>query len=108
MKIAYQGIAGSYSESCAKEMYPDCETISCKTFDECFEFANNDSSIFSIIPELINNQLSATKPRCWYQYVWNVFLGVQYTSISDIVSPFVGAASSDGSDKPHLWLQAEQ
>ena len=51
MKIAYQGIAGSYSESCAKEMYPDCETISCKTFDECFEFANNDSSVFSIIPE---------------------------------------------------------
>ncbi len=37
MKIAYQGIAGSYSESCAKEKYPDCETISCKTFDECFE-----------------------------------------------------------------------
>ena len=37
MKIAYQGIPGSYSESCAKKMYPDCETISCKTFDECFE-----------------------------------------------------------------------
>ena len=34
MKIAYQGIEGSYSESCAKEMFPDCETISCKTFDE--------------------------------------------------------------------------
>ena len=31
MKIAYQGIEGSYSESCAKEKYPDCETISCKT-----------------------------------------------------------------------------
>ena len=36
MKIAYQGIEGSYSESCAKEMYPNCETISCKTFDEVF------------------------------------------------------------------------
>ena len=24
MKIAYQGIAGSYSESCAKEKYPNC------------------------------------------------------------------------------------
>ncbi len=51
MKIAYQGIAGSYSESCAKEHYPDCETISCKTFDECFERANEDSSIRTIIPE---------------------------------------------------------
>ena len=51
MKIAYQGIAGSYSESCAKEMYPDCETIPCKTFDECFERANEDNSIKTIIPE---------------------------------------------------------
>ena len=51
MKIAYQGIPGSYSESCAKEMYPDCETISCKTFDECFEKANQDNSVRSIIPE---------------------------------------------------------
>ncbi len=51
MKIAYQGIAGSYSESCAKEKYPDCETISCKTFDECFERANEDNSIKAIIPE---------------------------------------------------------
>ncbi len=51
MKIAYQGISGSYSESCAKENYPGCETISCKTFDECFEIANNDSSVRAIIPE---------------------------------------------------------
>ena len=51
MKIAYQGIAGSYSESCAKEMYPNCETISCKTFDECFEKASQDNSIKTIIPE---------------------------------------------------------
>ena len=51
MKIAYQGIPGSYSESCAKENYPECETISCKTFDECFEIANNDNSIKTIIPE---------------------------------------------------------
>ena len=37
MKIAYQGIAGSYSESCAKLMFPNVKTIPCKTFDECFE-----------------------------------------------------------------------
>ena len=51
MKIAYQGIAGSYSESCAKEKYPNCNTIPCKTFDECFEKANEDSSVKAIIPE---------------------------------------------------------
>ena len=51
MKIAYQGIPGSYSESCAKKMYPGCETISCKTFDECFEKASQDNAVRSIIPE---------------------------------------------------------
>ena len=49
--IAYQGIRGSYSESCIKENYPDCETIPCKTFDECFEKANSESSVRAIIPE---------------------------------------------------------
>ena len=51
MKIAYQGVTGSYSESCAKNNYPGCETIACKTFDECFEIAKNDNSIRAIIPE---------------------------------------------------------
>ena len=51
MKIAYQGIPGSYSESCAKKMYSKCETISCKTFDECFEKASQDSNVRCIIPE---------------------------------------------------------
>ena len=51
MKIAYQGIPGSYSESCAKINYPECETISCKTFDECFELANKNNNIKTIIPE---------------------------------------------------------
>ena len=55
MKIAYQGIAGSYSESCSKENYPDCETIPCRTFQEAFELAKNDSNIKAIIPE--QNQL---------------------------------------------------
>ena len=51
MKIVYQGIAGSYSESCAKQMFPNIDTISCKTFDECFEMASLDNNIRAIIPE---------------------------------------------------------
>ena len=45
MKIAYQGIAGSYSESCAKKNYPNAETIPCRTFQDAFELAKNDSNI---------------------------------------------------------------
>ena len=51
MKIAYQGIEGSYSESCAKKMYPDSETISCKTFDDVFSKASKDGDVRAIIPE---------------------------------------------------------
>ena len=51
MKIAYQGIEGSYSESCAKELYPDSIMISCKTFDDVFKKANEDDQVMAIIPE---------------------------------------------------------
>ena len=51
MKIVYQGIAGSYSESCAKHMFPNIETIPCKTFDECFEKAISEPDCKIIIPE---------------------------------------------------------
>ena len=51
MKIAYQGIEGSYSENCAQEMYPGCETIACKTFDDVFNKANEDGKVRAIIPE---------------------------------------------------------
>ena len=51
MKIAYQGIEGSYSDNCARKKYPDCETISCKTFDEVFTKANENENIRAIIPE---------------------------------------------------------
>ena len=51
MKIVYQGIPGSYSESCAKQMFPKAETISCKTFDECFEIASSNNAVRAIIPE---------------------------------------------------------
>ena len=56
MKLAYQGIPGSYSESCIKENYPDCkEIISCNTFQDAFELAKNDDNIKALVPE--QNQL---------------------------------------------------
>ena len=56
MKFAYQGIPGSYSESCIKKNYPDCEeTISCRTFQDAFELALRDTNIKALVPE--QNQL---------------------------------------------------
>jgi len=95
MKIAYQGIAGSYSESCAKEKYPDCETIPCKTFDECFEKANADSSIKAIIPESNKTTGNIGVEYLIFKYRLNIFaehffpinhnlLGLHESKISDI------------------------
>ena len=95
MKIAYQGIAGSYSESCAKEMYPGCETISCKTFDECFEKANLDNSIRTIIPESNKTTGNIGVEYLIFKYRLNIYaehfysishnlLGIKGSSLSDI------------------------
>ena len=95
MKIAYQGIAGSYSESCAKEKYPNCETISCKTFDECFEKANNDNSIKAIIPESNKTTGNIGVEYLIFKYRLNIFaehffpinhnlLGLPGSKLSDI------------------------
>jgi len=95
MKIAYQGIAGSFSESCAKEMYPDCETISCKTFDECFEKASQDSSIRTIIPESNKTTGNIGVEYLIFKYRLNIYaehffpikhnlLGIKESKLSDI------------------------
>ena len=95
MKIAYQGVAGSYSESCAKEKYPDCETIPCKTFDECFEKANNDSSVKAIIPESNKTTGNIGVEYLIFKYRLNIFaehffpinhnlLGIPGSKLSDI------------------------
>jgi len=95
MKIAYQGIPGSYSESCAKKMYPNCETLSCKTFDECFEKASQDNSIKTIIPESNKTTGNIGVEYLIFKYRLNIYaehffsinhnlLGVKGSSLSEI------------------------
>ena len=95
MKIAYQGIAGSYSESCAKMVYPSCETIPCKTFDECFEKANEDNSVKAIIPESNKTTGNIGVEYLIFKYRLNIYaehfypikhnlLGIKGSKIADI------------------------
>ena len=95
MKIAYQGIAGSYSESCAKEIYPNCETISCKTFDDCFDIANKDNEIKTLIPESNKTTGNIGVEYLIFKYRLNVYaehfysikhnlLGVHGSKLKDI------------------------
>ena len=95
MKIAYQGIEGSYSESCAKEIYPDCKTIPCKTFDEVFTKANQDEEVRAIIPESNKTTGNIGLEYLIFKYRLNIYeekfysiqhhlLGLPGTKIQDI------------------------
>ena len=95
MKIAYQGVAGSYSESCAKKMYPESETIPCKTFDECFERSSEDNSIKSLIPESNKTTGNIGVEYLIFKYRLNIYaehffpinhnlLGLKDSNIEDI------------------------
>ena len=95
MKIAYQGVAGSYSESCAKKMYQGCETIPCKTFDECFERSSKDNSVKSLIPESNKTTGNIGVEYLIFKYRLNIYaehffpinhnlLGIKGSKLSDI------------------------
>ena len=97
MKIAYQGIAGSYSESCAKEKYPNCETISCKTFDECFEIANKDRSVKAIIPESNKTTGNIGVEYLIFKYRLNIF-AEHFFSINHNLLGLPGTKTTDIKD----------
>lgn len=95
MKIAYQGVSGSYSESCAIKMYPNCETLPCKTFDECFEKAKDDSEIRALIPESNKTTGNIGVEYLIFKYRLNIYaehffpikhnlLGVKGSKLEDI------------------------
>ena len=50
MRILYQGNEGAYSQLAALEIFPKSDTISCKTFEDCFKRCDEDESLKSIIP----------------------------------------------------------
>ena len=48
--FSFQGVEGAYSEVAGKNIYPQAQSIACKTFEEMFEFVNENKSDVAIVP----------------------------------------------------------
>tara|TARA_B100001123_G_C15060281_1_gene927275 strand:+ start:96 stop:938 length:843 start_codon:yes stop_codon:yes gene_type:complete len=48
--FAFQGINGAYSELAGKNIYPDCQSLACKTFEEMFENTRIGKADVAIVP----------------------------------------------------------
>ena len=110
MKIVYQGISGSYSESCAKKLYPNSETIPCKTFDECFEKASLDNEIRAIIPESNKTTGNIGVEYLIFKYRLNIYeefffpinhnlIGIKNSKIEDIKNVYSHAQALSQASK---------
>jgi prephenate dehydratase len=80
-------------------MYPDCETIACKTFDDVFNKANEDGEVRAIIPESNKTTGNIGVEYLIFKYRLNIYqekfypihhhlLGLPGTKIEDVKNVF--------------------
>ena len=50
LKVAFQGEKGAYSHLAVLKIFPDAEVTACKTFDQAFLFAKENSECRTVIP----------------------------------------------------------
>jgi len=48
--FSFQGVNGAYSELAGKRIYPEADTIPCKTFEEMFDCVRGDRANIAIVP----------------------------------------------------------
>ena len=96
LKIAFQGEKGAYSHLACLEIFPEIDVVACKTFEEAFKLASNDSSYKIVIP--IENSLAGRVADIHYlipkyklqihaehfQNVAHNLLGIKGATIKDI------------------------
>ena len=96
IKIAFQGERGAYSHLACLEVFPNIEVVTCSTFEEAFQLANDDSKYKIVIP--IENSLAGRVADIHYlipkyklqihaehfQKVNHNLLGIKGSKITDI------------------------
>ena len=48
--FSFQGVHGAYSELAGKNLYPNSQSIPCKTFEEMFEAVRNNQAKIALVP----------------------------------------------------------
>jgi len=48
--IAFQGVAGAYSDMACRAVYPDMTTLACDTFEDTFAAVHNGKAMLAMIP----------------------------------------------------------
>ena len=55
LKVAYQGEPGANSHIACLEVYPDCEPLSCGTFEDAFQAVKDGEAQLAISLNLIES-----------------------------------------------------
>jgi prephenate dehydratase len=50
MRVAFQGMAGAYSDLAARALFPNAETLPCQTFEDAFAAVENKHADRAVIP----------------------------------------------------------
>lgn len=83
LKIAYQGVAGAYSNIAAENVYPESEYVSCDTFEEAMDLVQKNEVDFAMIPVENSNAGRVTDvhfllPRTGLAIVGEYFLPIHH------------------------------
>ena len=49
-KFSFQGVKGAYSELAGKKLYPNFDSLACKTFEDMFEAVRNNIVNIALVP----------------------------------------------------------
>ena len=99
-KIAYLGLPGSYSYEACKNVYPEAESVSCKSFEDIIEKVENGEVNYGMLPIAnssayrvanVHNLLPNMDLHIVKEYVHTVnhcLLGTQGAELDDIIEVY--------------------
>ena len=99
-KISFQGNPGAYSDMACHTVFPDMETVPCKTFADAFDALDKDKVEYAMIP--IDNAI-AGRVADIHQLLPNSGFYIQQEYFMPIHHCLLGVKGSKTSDIKHIY-----